>query len=144
MRKVIYNKWLDIIADYYSGDYPDKDKALNAAIANAISAIPWGERRAILTDNMIFHGALECVRGGCYGIANYDAYNDLKKVYSNEFKDSVYVKKGGTADYNEWRYKDGEPYVWVVYCQQIARALATYFKKEYVDKGKQFTVDCIE
>jgi hypothetical protein len=132
MRKVIYNKWLDIIADYYSGDYPEKDKALKAAIANAVASIPWNERRAILTDNMIYHGALEDVKDGRYGVAYYDAYNDLKKVYGEEFKDDVYVKKGGTADSNEWRYKNGKPYVWIVYCHQIAKALATYFKKEYM------------
>ena len=141
MRKVIYNKWLDIIADYYSGDYPDKDKALNVAIANAVASIPWNERRAILTENMIYDGAIECVKGGCYGIAYQHAYNDLKKVYSDGFKDSVYIKKSGTAGLNEWRYKNGEPYVWVVYCQQIATALATYFEKEYMDKGKHFTGD---
>jgi len=141
MKKVTYNRWLDVIADYYSVDYPDKDKALNAAIVDAIAAIPWNERRAILTDNMIYHGAIESVKGGCYGIAHQHAYNDLKKVYGDEFKDSVYIKKGGTADLNEWRYKNGEPYVWVVYYHQLAQALATYFKKEYVDKGKRFTRD---
>ena len=140
MREVIYNKWLDIIADYYSADYPDKEKALNAAVANAIAAIPWNQRRATLTENMIYHGAIECVKGGCYGIAYYDAYNDLKQVYSGALKDSVYVKKGGTAYFNEWREKNGEPYVWIVYCNQIAKALATYFKKEYMDKGRDFTV----
>jgi len=141
MKKVTYNRWLDVIADYYSVDYPDKDKALNAAIVDAIAAIPWNERRAILTDNMIYHGAIESVKGGCYGIAYQHAYNDLKKVYGDEFKDSVYIKKGGTADLNEWRYKNGEPYVWAVYCHQLAQALATYFKKEYMDKGKRFTGD---
>ena len=141
MRKAIYNNWLDVIADYYSGDYPDRDKALNAAVANAISAIPWNQRRAILTESMIYSGALESVKGGCYGISYYDAYNDLQQVYDGDFNEDVYVKSGGTAYFNEWRYKNGEPYVWIVYCNQIARALATYFKKEYMDKGKDFTGD---
>lgn len=79
MRKVIYYKWLDVIADYYSGDYPSKDKALNAAVANAISATPWNNRHATFTDTMVYRGAVESVKGGCYGIAYQDAYNDLKK-----------------------------------------------------------------
>lgn len=144
MKKSVYNKWLDVIADYYSGDYPDKEKALNAAIAKAISAIPWNERRAILTEDMIYSGALESVKDGSYGIAYYDAYTDLKKVYGDDFKESTYVTKGGTAGSNDWRLKNGEPYVWIVYCHQLAKALSMYFKKEYMDKGKQFTVDCVE
>ena len=139
MKKVIYNKWLDVIADYYSGDYPDKDKALDAAVANAVASIPWNNRRATLTDSMIYLGAVESVKDGCYGIAYQDTFNDLKKVYDGEFNEDVYVKKDG-----DWRLKNDKPYVWAVYCQQIAKALATYFKKEYIDKGRDFTVDCIE
>lgn len=139
MRRIIYDRWLDVIADYYSDDYPDKDKALNAAVANAISAMPWKDRRDALTDNMIYQGALESVKGGCYGITYQDAYNDLRTVYSDSFNDSVYVTKGG-----DWRCKNDKPYVWIVYRNQIARALATYFKKEYEDKGKPFTVGDID
>lgn len=144
MRKIIYNKWLDIIADYYSGEYPDKDEALNIAVANAVASIPWKDRHAILTEHMVYRGGIESAKNGDYAIAFYDAYNDIKKVYGEEFNDSVYVKKGGTADSNDWRYKNGEPYVWSVYCHQVAYALAHYFKKEYVDKGKQLTVGDID
>lgn len=140
MRKIIYNKWLDIIADYYSGEYPDKDEALNIAVANAVASIPWKDRHAILTEHMVYRGGIESAKNGDYAVAFYDAYNDIKKVYGEEFNDSVYVKKGGTADSNDWRYKNGEPYVWSVYCNQLAYALAQYYKKEYVDKGKNFTV----
>ena len=143
MRKAIYNNWLDVIADYYSSDYPDRDKALNAAVANAIAAIPWNQRRAILTEHMIYSGAIESVKGGCYGISYYDAYNDLQQVYDGDFNEDVYVKSGGTADMGEWRYKNGKPYVWIVYCHQIAKALATYFKKEYMDKGKERGTQCL-
>lgn len=139
MRKIIYDRWLDVIADYYSGDYPDKDKALNAAVANAISAMPWKDSSATFTDTMVYRGGIGSVKGGCYGITYQDAYNDLKKVYTGEFKDSVYITKGG-----DWRLKNDTPYVWMVYCNQIATALATYYKKEYEDKGKQFTVGDID
>ena len=139
MRKTIYNKWLDVIADYYSGDYPDKDKALNAAIANAISAIPWKDSSDALTENMVYWGGIESVKNGDYAIAYQDAYNDLKTVYGDSFNDSVYVKKGG-----DWRCKNDKPYVWAAYGNQIARALATYFKNEYEDKGKKFTVGDID
>ena len=139
MRKIIYSKWLDVIADYYSGDYPDKDKALKMAVANAVAAIPWKDRSAILKDYMVYRGGIESVNDGCYGISYYDAYNDMKTVYGDSFNDSVYVNNGG-----DWRLKNDKPYVWMVYCNQIARALAIYFKNEYADKGKQLTVGDID
>lgn len=139
MRKIIYKKWLDVIADYYSGDYPDKNKALKAAVANAVASIPLKDRRDALTENMVYWGGIESVKNGDYAIAYQDAYNDMKTVYGDSFNDSVYVTKGG-----DWRLKDDKPYVWIVYCNQIARALATYFNKEYESKGKQFTVGDID
>lgn len=139
MKKVIHSKWLDVIADYYSGDYPSKDKALKMAVANAISAMPWKDSSATLTENMIYQGAVDSVKNGDYAVTYQDAYNDLKEVYNSEFNDSVYVNKGG-----DWRLKNDKPYVWAVYCNQMARALATYFKNEYIDKGKQFTVGDID
>lgn len=141
MRKIIYKKWLDVIADYYSGDYPDKDKALKMAIANAVASIPfpWKDSSDALTENMVYWGAVESVKGGCYGITYQDAFNDMKKVYNGEFNEDAYINKGG-----DWRYKNDKPYVWAVYCTQIARALATYFNKEYADKGIPFTVGDID
>lgn len=57
-------------------------------------------------------------QGGGLAIYNDDMYDELKQVYGEAFKSDVYKTKDG-----EYRYKNGLPYVFTVYCSKFGTVL---------------------
>lgn len=76
-----------------------------------------------------YQKALRWVEGGGAGISYYDAYRDLKEIYGDNFKPETYLTKGGDEDNGDWKYKDGEPYVWTIYKAKLAKAIADEMDK---------------
>lgn len=72
-----------------------------------------------------YQKAVRWVEGGGAAVYYDDVYEDLKSIYGEKFKESTYKTKSG-----DWKYKDGEPYVWTIYKAKLAKAIADELDKE--------------
>lgn len=95
--------------DYYSGD----DRGFDGLLEDA--------RAAGLPDDTNYQKGERLVDGGSFATSSYDAYQDLKSVYGDNFKESTYVKKGGSAENGDWLMSGGDTYVWKTYRAKMAK-----------------------
>lgn len=111
--KAEHEAYIKLITDYYDGD----ERGFKGALEDA--------RAGGLPGESNYQKALKSVEAGNFGISYDDCYRDLKSIYGKQFKESTYLTKSG-----EYKYKDGEPYVWTIYKAKIAKALADEMDKE--------------
>lgn len=64
------------------------------------------------------------VREGWFLSYFEDVENFLKKLYGEEYDEKIYKTKNG-----EFRYKNGEVYVWTVYTNKIAKVIEKIIKE---------------
>lgn len=114
--KAEHEAYIKLIKDYYD-DRADDGDGLRSAMADA--------RAAGLPNQTNYQKAVRLIEGGCFGISYDDCYRDLKSIYGKQFKESTYKTKDG-----EYKYRDGEPYVWKIYKAKVAKALADEMDKE--------------
>lgn len=117
MRKAEQQNIINIIKGYCDIDQTVEDLANNMG-----------------TDGVSF------VEGGGLAIYNVDMLQELVQVYGSDFKPMTYLSKfrGGmqapdftgevpnlpsdTSEF-DWKYKNGMPYVFTVYCQKFGQVL---------------------
>lgn len=104
-RKAEQEAYKDLIKDSYD------ERGIEGAIEDA--------HAAGLDNDSNFRKAQKLVEGGSLGVSINDAYEGLKSIYGDDFKESTYLNKDGS-----WKYKDGEPYVWTIYKNKLAMALS--------------------
>lgn len=117
-RKAEAAAYEDLLKSY------NEDRGLQGAIDDA--------RAAGLANDTNFQRAQKYVEGGSMAITPEDAFNDLKSVYGDSFKESTYKNKDGS-----WKYRNGEPYVWTTYKNKIAMNLSKAM--DAADAGKMAT-----
>lgn len=103
MRKAEFLRVKEHILSFYDSDDYEKDFILlhyNSKIENAFD---FGRRLA---------------REGWFLEYFEDAENFLRELYGENFDEKIYRTKNG-----EFRYKNGEVYVWTVYANKIAKAI---------------------
>ena len=111
--KAEHEAYVKLITDYYDGD----ERGFKGALEDARAGGMPGESN--------YQKAKRSVEAGNFGISYDDCYRDLKSIYGKQFKESTYLTKDG-----EYKYRDGEPYVWTIYKAKIAKALADEMDKE--------------
>ena len=104
-----------------------EERGMEGVIEDAISASVPGE------DSTSLKKAMRLVEGGNFGVSYEDAFDDLKSIYGDNFKESTYKTKAG-----DWKYKDGEAYVWTTYKYKLAKAIADEMDdRETIAKQRQ-------
>lgn len=73
------------------------------------------------TSYQIEHGitARKMVEGGFFACTNYQALEEMREWYGEDFDESRYLTKDG----NDWKYRNGTPYVWAIYTAKVAQAI---------------------
>lgn len=96
-----------------------------------------GKTPTDLASNMGTNG-VDFVKGGGLAIYNVDMFEELQKVYGGDFKPGVYLKYAENINNPDvvldgisydFRYKNGVPYVFTVYCQKFGQVLDTLKQK---------------
>lgn len=101
--------------------YADEERGFEGILEDAKA----GERPS----DSNYQKALHWVESGGAGVSYYDAYRDLKEIYGDNFKPETYLTKGGDEDNGDWKYRDGEPYVWTIYKAKLAKVVADEMDK---------------
>ena len=117
---------MGIVADYASGDERGLDGVFEDVEAGADPHY----------DHTNFQKAKRWLESGGGAVSYYDAYKTLKDLYGENFKPETYLTKGGDEDNGDWKYKDGQPYVWSIYLAKFAKAIADEMdKRENMNKN---------
>ena len=91
-------------------------------------------------DHTTFQKAKRWLEAGG-GEVSYDgAYKTLKDLYGDSFKPETYLTKGGNEENGDWKYKDGQPYVWSTYLYKFAKAIADEMDKRKRGNSLEGTV----
>ena len=61
-------------------------------------------------------------------------------MYGDSFKPETYLTKGGNEENGDWKYKDGQPYVWSTYLYKFAKAIADEMDKRKRGNSLEGTV----
>ena len=77
-----------------------------------------------IAEGNIYQAADTMCQYGCFDVYFNDCLETLKEVYGDNFDESKYITKDG-----QWRYKNNEAYVWVVYKAKIDRTIYEMYKK---------------
>lgn len=104
--------------DYYGGD----DRGFQGIVEDA--------RAAGLPNDTNYRKGERLVDGGSFATSSYDAYKDLKSIYGDNFKESTYVKKGGSAENGDWLMSGSDTYVWKTYRTKMAKMVADELDRE--------------
>lgn len=80
-------------------------------------------------DHTTFQKAKRWLEAGGGEVSYEGAYKTLKDLYGDSFKPETYLTKGGDEENGDWKYKDGQPYVWSTYLYKFAKAIADEMDK---------------
>ena len=117
MKNIEFRKFREHILSYYE----EGIKALEEDISRYKVCIPesggttWGA-----VNTMCQWGVFDVYYSQCFGT--------LAEVYGDEFDESKYLTKD-----RQWRYRNGECYVWTVYKDKICRTIEMMVKKGELD-----------
>lgn len=106
MQKAEFLKIENHILDFFDGDEKLLLECYNPKTENAFE---FGRR---------------LVNHGFFGVYFEDAEDFLKELYGENFDEKIYKTKNG-----EFRYKNGEVYVWTVYTNKIAKVIEKMIKE---------------
>lgn len=109
MRKAEFSKIKNHILDFFDGDFEELKKQFEVCLKQEKNAYKVGEE-------MVSHGLFE--------VYFEDAEKFLRELYGENFDEKIYKTKNG-----EFRYKNGEVYVWTIYANKIAKAIEKMIKE---------------
>lgn len=109
MLKAEFLKIENHILDFFDGDFEKFKKQFEVFLEKEENAYRVGE---IMVSRGFFEVYFE------------DAENFLKELYGENFDENIYRTKNC-----EFRYKNGEVYVWTVYKNKLAKVIEKMFKE---------------
>ena len=77
-----------------------------------------------------YQKAIRWIEGGGAAISYYDAFQDLKSIYGDNFKPETYLTKGGSEENGDWKYRNDEAYVWTIYKAKLAQVIEKEMEKQ--------------
>lgn len=112
MKKAEFEKYRGHILDHIDGGTKE--------LANTVK-----QYKDIRESNGTLWGAVDTMcQSRLFDVCCSDCLKTLKWVYGDEFDESKYITKNG-----DWRLKNNERYIWVIYKAKIAKAIEIMEKK---------------